>query len=322
MRLLQKVLTRFNGLHYRQEYLCLAGNDHSDTLQVYILSDGKPIKDITKLHCFVGYNPVVFAISSHDLSTSANENLQLVFTKWHIDQNAVFSKKDAIAMLHLKKIPSTQDESSVLFYEGVLGEHHFIPGFYQQVIALNNHIIGKRPGNVYLEGNLYKQVQIAYSIPRKISLITTGNDQVFNLFPTDLHGKSGDQYIISLRHEGKACRQVMENKTLVLSDVAPESYKNVYALGSNHMKEMKERSSFDFDAGNSIHFNLPLPKHLVAYRELKLTGSFIHGIHRILQFSIVHEQKNVDRLPVLKHVHNCLATWQFRSGRPGNYLLR
>ena len=63
----------------------------------------------------------------------------------------------------------------------------------------------------FLPDNLYKQVQIAYSIPRNISLITVGQNDRFNLFPTDLHGPvNEDHYIISLRHEGKACQQVMK----------------------------------------------------------------------------------------------------------------
>lgn len=322
MRLLGKILNRFNGLRYGQEYLCLAKDGEHSILHVYLVSDGRVLKDITKLHCFVGYSPLVFAISSFFIPSDNNGMIELIFTVDTLEENAFFDKKDAVARLYLKKINVPLKEMQVFFYEGIKGKHHFITAFNQQVISISNNLNGRKPGNVFLEGNLYKQVQIAYSIPRKISLITVGKDDRFNHFPTDLHGRVDNYYIISLRHEGKACRQVQDFRTIVLSDILPSAYKRVYALGKNHMQELKQAGDLNFSERRSLNFGLPLPEDLVEYRELELTDSFTHGIHRIFLFSVLHQEKVLPGQPVLQHVHNCFATWQFNSGQPGNYLLR
>ena len=45
---------------------------------------------------------------------------------------------------------------------------------------------------IYLKGNLYTPVKIAYSIPLKIYLIPFGLKGMFNIFPTDLSSKFDD----------------------------------------------------------------------------------------------------------------------------------
>jgi len=100
------------------------------------------------------------------------------------------------------------------------------------------------------------------------------------------------------------------------------AYKKVYALGKNHMQPLKERSSFDFNSVHSENFNLPLPKDLLSYKELELENSFIHGIHKLLQFKIVFEEKINDERTTLAHIHNCYATWRYRHRISSNLLLR
>ncbi|MEI9943390.1 MAG: hypothetical protein WDN26_04150 [Chitinophagaceae bacterium] len=78
-----------------------------------------------------------------------------------------------------------------VFYEALKGNHHFVSGFHQSMAAISNMLYNKKPGNVFLKGNLFSQVQIAYSVPRNISLVTLGENELYNLFPTDLHGAHG-----------------------------------------------------------------------------------------------------------------------------------
>ena len=167
------------------------------------------------------------------------------------------------------------------------------------------------------------QVQIAYSVARKICLITVGENNLYNLFPTDLHGQLyGGFYVISLRYEGKACQQVMETKRLVLSDIESAAFKKVYALGKNHMQPLKERAAFDFSHTDSAVFHLPLPRHAVAYKEMELLDSFVEGIHRLFIFRIINEVKTIAHPATLAHIHTVYATWRENSGLKGNYLLR
>ena len=321
--MIKKPLDKFNGLHFSQEYLCLSKESFVQPLHVYLVENAGIIKDITQLHLFVGYNPLIFAFSSSIIGEK-KDKVDLLFTTRPFSPNEVVSKKDAIARLSLQRIHTLGGSAdSIQFYEGVKGSHHFVSGFHQSIIQLTNKLYNKTAGNVFLEGNLYTQVQIAYSLPRKICLITVDENNLYNLFPTDLHEQiSAQEYIISLRHQGKACSQVENAGKIALSDMPADDYKKVYSLGKNHTKPLRNASEFDFGPARSDNFSLPLPKNVLSYKELMLETSFIHGIHKILLFKIVNEEKFTVTPATLSHVHNCYATWRHNQGLSSNFLLR
>jgi hypothetical protein len=283
------------------------------------------LKDITKLHLFVGYCPLIFALPVlHGVPEEQPPVIHLAFSQENLQPGDRISPQQIVATLSLKKIKDQQvQETAISYYEGSVGKHRFISGFHQFIVQLNNRLYNHKPGNVYLESNLLRQVQIAYAIPRRISLITVGAGNRYNHFPTDLHGQVNDEYyLISLRHEGNACRQVEAAKKIVLSDVRAQAYKKVYALGKNHMQPLKEASAFEFDYGASRHFHLPLPKNLISYRELELKDYFTRGIHKILLFKMIYSEQVNGESDTLVHIHNSYATWRYRKGLESNYLLR
>ncbi len=320
MKLLKKILNKLNGLHYPQEYLCFASESFSQPLHVYLTGNRQVIKDITNQHLFVGYCPLVFAFSYTGLPGS----VQVIFSHKLLLPNETYSKKDAIASLDLRLIKKqVAGNIGVSYYEGIHGTHHFLPGFHQYVNSLYNQWYNKKPGNVFLHNNLYKQVQIAYAVPRIISLITVGKNGLFNLFPTDLHGQIDEHhYIISLRTGGKACEQVEKVGKVLLSQVHSNAYKMVYGLGKNHMQELKPKDNFPFSQSVSEDFKWPLPEPAVSYQELVLQDSFTHGIHKIMLFKIIFYQQVQPKNATLAHIHNSYATWRYKNDLPGNYLLR
>jgi hypothetical protein len=324
MSLVKKILNKFNGLHYPQEYLCLSYEHFKNPLCAYLISNHHVIRDITHLHLFVGYHPLIFACSSSLTGINSSEQkIAIAFCGRTLPQNEFLDKKDAIAWLSLKKIHQFETgNDTILLFEGVNGKHHFVSSFHQFIIQLNNRFYNKKQGNVFLANNLYKQVQIAYSIPRKICLITVGQNNLYNHFPTDLHGGINSHYIISLRHAGNACKQVESAKRIVLSDVDVSAYRKVYALGKNHTQALKQGAAFDFDLTCSKNFYLPLPKHLLSYKELELKDSFMHGIHKLLFFKIIYEEKVKTERETLAHIHNAYASWRYKHGISSNLLLR
>lgn len=324
MKLVKKILNKLNGLHYPQEYLCFAHESFEQPLQTYLIEEGKVIKDITKLHSFVGYSPLIFSLLSSAINFTQSSTINIAFTQHELTLNEPFKLKDAVAMLRLKKIKEQKaGNETIFYYEGIKGKHRFISPFHQFIIQLHNRLYHKKPGNVFLPGNLYKQVQIAYSLPRNISLVTAGQNDRFNLFPTDLHGPVNENYyIISLRHDGKACQQVMNAGSILLTKIHSDFYKTAYSLGKNHMQEMKEKENFPFSNQVSANFKLPVPQSALFYRELELQDSFIYGIHRIILFKTLYRQRIQDVLSTLAHIHNTYATWRHNKRLTGNYLLR
>lgn len=325
MKLVKRILNKFNGLYYKQEYLCLAKESFQQPLHVYLVAGKQIIKDITNQHLFTGYSPLIFTLYSTSKNEAAlTEKIDIIFSERRFKPNEFLEEKDAIACLSFKMIRRQfAGELSIFYYEALKGEHHFLSSFHQYIIELYNRLYNKKPGNVYLHNNLYIQVQIAYSIPRIISLITVSDGKLFNLFPTDLHGAVNEQYYISsLRHGGKACKQVEASGRVVISQIHCGACKTAYSLGKNHTQELKSKDNFPFANINSSVFQLPLPQFVMYYRELELVQSFEHGIHKLLLYKIVSRQTLSDEGATLAHIHNTYATWRRNKDLPGNYLLR
>ena len=332
MKLPQKLLNKLNGLHYPQEYLCLANESFKKSLRVYLVGPGNIIKDITNEHLFTGYSPLIFTLRYPLFNESVQEGdpvmlpstIEIFFCHPSSFQNGVLNKKEAIAHLSMALIrKQIAGNTTVYHYEGKKGEHHFLSSFHQAVIGLNNRLYNKREGNVYLHENLYTQVQIAYAVPRNISLITVSDGRLYNLFPTDLHGQINRRfYVGSLRHAGKACKQVEDCGKIAITQIHCAAYKTAYALGKNHMQELRPKETFPFGDSVSSIYQLPLPKSALQYHELELSESFDHGIHKILLFKIVSKQVVSSEPATLAHVHNCYASWRYKQGIESNFLLR
>lgn len=323
MNTFKKITKRLEGLHYTQEYLCLSKESFQLPLQVSLIEEGNLITDVTNHHAFTGYCPLIFVLSSNNGTRSA-EKITIIFSQNPLPENGSFQLNATLAKLEFKKIRSIEtDDGDINFYEGVSGEHHFTSFFAQAAGQLYNRLYNRKPGNIFLAGNLYKQVQIAYSLPRKISLVTVEKNGLFNLFPTDLHGQvSANYYVISLRHGGLACAQVEGSKKILLSDMNAGAFKMVYSLGKNHMQPLKEALVFPFSALVSGGFKLPIPGGSVSYKELQLERSFDAGIHRILVFRIMNLGQVDNSLQTLAHIHNTYATWRFKKGIQNTFLLR
>jgi flavin reductase (DIM6/NTAB) family NADH-FMN oxidoreductase RutF len=321
MKLLKKILDTFNGLHFPLEYLCLDKNSFPDTLHVYRVSGQLILKDITNEHVFAGYCPLIFAFSITHFSRP-EEKISIIFTRKAMEANGPFRSRDALARLELEKIH--QDASmGVVYYSGLKGKHRFIPVFNQFFLQLSNYLYHREPGNVYLNRNLYKQVQVAYAFPRIIALITLQEEEAYNLFPTDLHGQvETDRYIISLRTGGKAYEQVSRLKKVLISRVSSGACKSAYALGKNHMRDMDKIENLPFSQTRSVLYNWPIPAQAQSYMELDLLSDFSVGIHTLFLFKINRHQAITTQGDVLAHIHNSYATWRYTHKLPGNYLLR
>lgn len=320
---MQKLFNKCKGLSYPQDYLCLALETFPQILHLYLVEEGRVLKEITALHAFVGYCPVVFALPALD-EIKNKPLIETVFSPERLAAGEKYQRREVVALLVLKRLatPHTKTQALLLF-EALYGKHRFLPALQQSAGQVYNRLYNRKPGNVFLPGNLFKQVQIAYSLPRKICLITVGENHQYNLFPTDLHGQvTNEQYIVSLRYIGKACEQVLTTKQLVLSEMKATAYQQVYKLGKNHMQPFKDAAAFAFSSELSKQLRLPLPEGFVSYKELQLEDSFAAGIHRLLLFKIIREEKAQTPPETLVHIHNVYATWRQKKALPGNYLLR
>src|SRR6187200_2240092 len=105
MKVLKRILNKFNGLYYPQEYLCLAKESFQQPLHVYLIAGKQIIKDITNQHLFTGYSPLIFALYSTSVTElELTEKIDIIFSEQCLKPNEFPEKKDAIACLSLKMV--------------------------------------------------------------------------------------------------------------------------------------------------------------------------------------------------------------------------
>lgn len=322
MNIKNRIKHELFGLSIPQEYVCLANDKLDEPLSLIWTTNGRSGgADITNNHVFLGYKPLIIALSFPSNSSNAEE--LNITTDIKIDFRSATDRDGVVARLNLNKIQQWKfSETAVFFFQGVAGEHHFISWFHQCTNRFKNIFSKRKDGNVELNGNLYDQVRIAYSVPRKICIITLSDGETMNMFPTDLHGFASEKiYLSSLRIGGKASQQVEKMRVLALSEIASSDYRHAYELGKNHMRDFNSIGSFSCLSKRSLKFDLPLPSSTLRYRELSLNRSFDIGVHRIHVYEIVHEDQINDG-PVLTHIHQYYAQWRIDHRQSTEFLFR
>jgi hypothetical protein len=319
-RQIRKLLT---GLAVPQEYCCLELEQMAEPLKVILSIKGNTFtKDVTDSHLFLGYKPLIigFYSSEPDGRLLMDDYVCLSFVQRNFNSNSTWkgfqTDSSAVAKLTLKKKIETEvNGRHVCLYQGCNGVHSFLSPLYQTANNVLEKFRNRQVGNISLNGNLYDQVRIAYSIPRKISIITVSDGSLINMFPTDLHGSIDSSiYAGSLRIGGRANFQVESLTNVVISDVDASTYKQTYALGKNHMNDLQNKDLFTLHQKRSSTFNFPLPASALRYRELTRIGSCDHGIHRIHFYKIINDEVLSNSSSTLAHIQQYYAQWRINHG--------
>jgi len=321
------------GLTVPQEYCCLGLEDFENPLSVFLTVRGSDFSvEVTESHLFLGYKPLIIALSlvkdsPEYLALKDQSQVCLSFGKDLFKKDKTWrgflTDRTALARLLLRKVGvKVLDERIILFFEGEVGDHAFLNHFHQFANRQRRKLLKDSPNNVALPGNLVDQVRIAYAVPRLISIVTISDGILMNMFPTDLHGTSGQKgYASSLRIGGMASTQLEKYKRIVISEVDLQSYKESYTLGKNHMAGLKDEKLFPLHRERSGFFDFPLPSFVLRYREMNVTDSFDHGIHRIYLYEVVN-QKSVQQSNTLAHIHQYYAQWRKDQGIPTRLFFR
>jgi len=320
---LKKLLT---GLTVPQQYVCTGLESFSDPLSVYMTTRmAGYCTDVTASHVFVGYQPLCMLLP-FDTGDDHHEEVCLNFAAGPFEPDAVWrgfqTGTKCVARLILKYNGSEKFPGNYRLFIGIYGHHSFLGKFHQLFNRVRERFQEKRIDNVSLPGNLHDQVRIAYSVPRIIPLVTVSDGQRMNMFPTDLHGHVGNNfYAGSLRHGGKANSHVEKIGKIAISKMPAAECRFVYTLGKNHMREMKEISSFDVSNTTTPGFQIPVPSLALNFLELKLLRSVDIGIHRIHLYEKVGNVE-LSSGETLCHIHQYYAQWRIDHGQSFKILLR
>lgn len=306
------------GSSLSNEYICVP-KDLPESLQLILESDRGEV-NVTESHVLLGYKPLMIGLPFQDrewVLWAANT------TEIKISFRGVAPDSREIAWLKLKKAGSWRmGETTLVIYEGLVGHHDFFGRWRRWANGLYELLRSQKPGNISLPAKLYNQVRIAYSVPRKISLVCLGDSRGYNIFPSDLHGAVGKGfYVGSLRIGSKVCRQVEELQKILVADVDISTYRETYALGRNHMSNLQPLEILPTSGDRSDRWQLPVPAGAIRYRELQRKYSWDAGIHRVIFYEVMGE-KTLGQGSELSHIHRYCLQWRIDSHLDSTYFLR
>ena len=290
------------GTPFRPEYLCTPFEPHTSALHI-VDQNGT---DVTHEHVFLGYQPLLLGF------WSKSDSAQSLSLHWQNEQLEELAK---VEMKQVEHIP--WEDQTLHLYQGTRGNQYFLSRSQRWRHNFRQRL-KPRKNNVYLDPALYDQVKAAYAIPRKISVASVWDGEKGNVFPTDLNGPiQPGFYAISLREAGKAHKQVLTTKRILLAEMDIAQAVQVYGLGKNHVKDLRPLDELT-EATNRIE-GFPVLNGVTKYRVLeRITGKTL-SIHHIHIFRVMEEKVIDPDAKVLAHIHRDYATWRLRNGLPTEY---
>lgn len=312
LSLVKKLLRKFFlGIDLPKEYICTSPAGIPGQLHCYASIGGKE-EDLTEQVLFLGYQPLVMAVRAKTEQLNSIAQQETFTLSFRLPDTL-----HPVAKLVMRPQGFPLKETGILLFSGISGKHQFASAFHRFFRRIHTNLKKEKKGNVHLNHDLYKEVKIAYSIPREICLITLGANERFNIFPTDLHGRGENgTYIISLRHGGKTCAQAEEFGQLALWRMHVKSAMLAYSLGKNHMHDPAAAVQLPLTTARSPLLHLPAPADALSCEELELTGTAgDFGVHRLLIFRTKGEALKPDQNKLV-HLHRAYVQWHLRKGLP------
>jgi len=140
--LLKKILF---GTILPQEYICVPVEKFDHKIRFY-LNDDEDYFDLTGSHLFIGYYPLIIAISSEKNSDTIDHLQNKDLVKIVLGE----AKHKIIAQLILKKISTLEfNEVKFFIFEGVKGNHRFLSKFHILTNSLKYKLTADKKINIY-----------------------------------------------------------------------------------------------------------------------------------------------------------------------------
>lgn len=314
-KLIKKIV---GGNRFPNEYLCINKTNYEKPFSVYLVSPVNGEKsDISSAHFLLGYKPLLIGVKKNAL-----QNFHTIVNETKFIVQFYFESELKAEIKTVSINPKPEFENEILILKGTDSWHSFQSLLQKKISRANEFFSAKSPANIYLNPRLYNQVRIMYCIPRIIALAIVKQDNKYNVFPTDLHGRiSKEIYMDSLRINHKACEQVLSCRHLVIAFMPAEMYQAVYSLGNRHHKDFCDEKEFNFGSEKSKLSGLRLPAGYNGYMELEVLQTQAEGIHNLFYLRILHEMPQ-HTSSVLAHIHSLAANWRERKKIPTSYLIR
>jgi hypothetical protein len=110
-------------------------------------------------------------------------------------------------------------------------------------------------------------------------------------------------HVLGLRHSNITLSRIIENKSVVVSEVNASNIRDVYYLGEHHSSQPPLIGELPFSIIESRFYKFYLPGFITSYKEIKIINNFNLGSHMLLIGKVVSEQSLKKENNHLFHLH-------------------
>jgi flavin reductase (DIM6/NTAB) family NADH-FMN oxidoreductase RutF len=177
------------------------------------------------------------------------------------------------------------------------------------------HFYYRRP---QLSFERFKSCVSAFSYPRKVSIISCGKGNQYNIFPMDFVGEVKDKkhFVFGLRHSNRSIRAIVDSGEMVVSEVPSSKKKEIYELGRHHQEPLPAPDSLGFGIIRTGQFGMYVPDWATSYREVKIARTLNLGSHMMLWGETVNQSALGPAAENFFHVHFLHYLHQKKRGVP------
>ena len=303
-KLLRKLLL---GITLPTEYVTARRGDLPATLKT-VSTDGNPPVNVL----FLGYKNSLLGI----VNTIANGKNDAYAIRSFAMVN---SRNEAFGLFSGCSGPAIPlGENQVTLVHAGCREQLLESGIHQTNARIINAFRKRRAGNIDLTKPEYDFLKLQYSIPREIRVAVVSDGENYNLFPIDLFGFAGDEYmILSLRHAMNSCTQLESTGQLATWIMNADAAAEVYAMGSNHSAAFLSAGELPFSGQASPVFGFPRPMNALDVEEFEFVQRIQPDYHhhrlfilkRVGRKAEIHENS-------LVHIHRTYAESLLKQGFP------
>jgi flavin reductase (DIM6/NTAB) family NADH-FMN oxidoreductase RutF len=155
---------------------------------------------------------------------------------------------------------------------------------------------------------------VIFICPRPVVLVSVLDGEQGNIFPMNLMGSVGDDYLaFALNSTRKAAPMVEHAGHVALSSVPFERAAAARALGKNHHCASVDWEQLPFATRRSAVLGIPVPEFALRVRELEIQIVRQLGSHTFFVGRVLGEQRDADG-PAFCMIHGLYEAWRQKNG--------
>jgi flavin reductase (DIM6/NTAB) family NADH-FMN oxidoreductase RutF len=149
---------------------------------------------------------------------------------------------------------------------------------------------------------------VTFICPRPVVLVSLLGEGIGNIFPMNLFGTVGKDYVAFALNSERQAASVSQVKHVALSNIPFNMVSTVRELGKNHRHKSIDWNQLKFPTNLSKVFKIPIPDFALRVRELKVEYELPIGSHTFFLGRIIEEENRLSE-PEFHMIHGHYAAY-------------